>query len=45
MESLLNTCPDSEKENLLSRVNISRNDLNQFIQTNGNGAASSSRAR
>ena len=45
MESLLNTYSDSEKENLLSRANISRNDLSQFIQTNANGAASSNRAR
>ena len=32
MESLLNNCPTKEKDNLLLRVNNTRNELNQFIQ-------------
>ena len=45
MESLLNMCPDSEKENLLSTINISRNGLYQLIQTSANEAPIRSQAR
>ena len=38
MESLLNKCPTEEKDNLLSRINNTRNELNQFIQNNAKKA-------
>ena len=45
MESLLNNCPTKEKDNLISRINNTRNELNQFIQNDAKGAAVRSRAR
>ena len=45
MELLLNNCPIKEKDNLISRINNTRNELNQFIQNDAKGAAVRSRAR
>ena len=45
MELLLNNCPTKEKDNLISRINNTRNELNQFIQHDSKGAAVKSRAR
>ena len=45
MKSLLNNCPTKEKDNLISRINNTQNELNQFIQYNAKGAAVKSRAR
>ena len=45
MESLLNNCPTKEKDNLISRINNTRNELNQFIQNDAKEAAVRSRAR
>ena len=45
MESLLKNCPSKEKDNLISRINTTRNELNQFIQNDAKGAAVRSRAR
>ena len=45
MESLLNNCPTKEKDNLISRINNTRKELNQFIQSNAKGATVRSRAR
>ena len=45
MKSLLHKCPTKEKDNLLSRVNNTRNELNQFIQNNAKGTAVRGRAR
>ena len=39
MESLLNKCPNKEKDNLLSRINNTQNELNQFIQNNADDVA------
>ena len=45
MESLLNNyCPTKERDNLISRINNTRNELNQFIQNDAKGTAVSSRA-
>ena len=44
MELSLNNCPTKEK-NLISRINNTRNELNQFIQNDAKGAAVRSRAR
>ena len=45
MESLLNNCPTKEKDNLISRINNTRNELNRFIQNDAKGAAVWSRPR
>ena len=45
MESLVNNCPTKEKDNLISRINNTRNELNQFIQNDAKGDAVRSRAR
>ena len=45
MESLLNNRPTKEKDNLISRINNARNELNQFIQNDAKGAAVRSQAR
>ena len=45
MELLLNNCPTKEKDNLISWINNTRNELNQFIQNDAKGAAVRSRAR
>ena len=45
MESLLNKCPNKEKDNLLSRINNTQNELNQFIQNIADDVAVRIRAR
>ena len=45
MESLFNSFPTKEKDNLISRINNTRNELNQFIQNDAKGAAVRSRSR
>ena len=45
MESLLNNCPTKEKDNLISQINNTRNELIQFIQNDVKGAAVRSRVR
>ena len=45
MELLLNNCLTNEKNNLMSRINNTRNELNQFIHNDAKGAAVRSRAR
>ena len=45
MELLSNNCPIKEKDNLILRINNTRNELNQFIQNDAKGAAVRRRAR
>ena len=45
IESQLNTCSNSEKDNLLTSMNNSRNDLDQLVRVKASGAAIRSRAR
>ena len=45
IKSLLNKCPTKEKDNLISRFNNTRNELNQLIENNGKGAVVESQAR
>ena len=45
MELLLNNRPTKEKDNLISRINNTQNELNQFIQNDAKGAEVRSRAR